>query len=234
MRLRTPSDWSATLGFGISGMLILAIAWLVGDGNPTATPTGLLFLAIALIAGIKAAFGTKIPDGAVSYTWRDLGFDGVVAFFSIGMLTFGGLGIASVFAPGATFILPALAWGGIFAGYAIFLLTRRRRTIFTKDKRIMTHVGKPFAFFSRSWKTSNFSAIEATTEWQYAGTLGMISTWRRGWMVIAKGQKHALLMKCDSAEEAQATVEEFSKLTGLPAAPLATTEGPNERHSISP
>ncbi|KKW28449.1 MAG: hypothetical protein UY72_C0072G0009 [Candidatus Uhrbacteria bacterium GW2011_GWD2_52_7] len=233
MRLRSSSDWTPTVCFGFAALLMLAIHWLIE------TPPGIervmpwVFAGIAGVSAVKAAMGMKLPDGSTSYSWGDIGMAGELLFFAIGMLTFGGMGVASGLAGGEAWLI-SLVWGGIFLTYASWLAFRRRRTIFTTDGRMMVCFGKPFALYSRSWKTSDFSALLATTDWHYAGTLGMITSWRRAWHISAKGKRgNAYLYKCSSESDARELLVAFSKLTGIPASPLPHAKGSNESRSIA-
>lgn len=233
MRLRSFSDWTPTVCFGFAALFMWVIRWIVESppGSEQAMPW--VFAGIAVACGIKAAVGMGLPDKSTSYSWADIGMAGELLFFSIGMLTFGGMAVASGIAGREAWLI-SLVWGGVFVTYAAWLAFRRRRTIFTPDGRIMVRVGKPFTFFARTWNASDFTELIATTDWHYAGTLGMITSWRRAWHIGARGkQGNAYLYKCSSESDARELLAAFAKLTGIPAAPLPHADGSNERRSIT-
>lgn len=233
MRLRSLADWTPTVCFGFAAFFMFVIRWLVESPPGIERAMPWVFAGIAVVSAVKATIGMRLPDESTSYSWADIGMAGELLFFSIGMLTFGGMGVASGLAGREAWLI-SLVWGGIFLLYAAWLAFRRRRTIFTSDGRVMVCFGKPFTFYFRSWDVSDFRTLIATTDWHYAGTLGMITSWRRAWHISAKGKRgNAYLYKCSSESDARELLTSFSKLTGIPASPLPHAKGSNESRSIT-
>ena len=102
-----------------------------------------------------------------------------------------------------------------FLVFAYNFCLHARITVFNPDKTFWTMIGKPWSF-TRRYKASDFEELVVSKDFSYAGQLGMIQYWQRHFFIFAvKHKKAVLLLRDNSWEEAETSLKELSRLTGI-------------------
>lgn len=226
--IRLVGDWSASLAFGLSGLGMMLASYCRDYANeiPCESPLGIGFLGLALVLALFAAKGRSVPDGAVFYCWKALEASPSSVIFSVLLLFFGSefllmnfsLLVSETYAKAAQmeFSFYLLFLGAGFFTFAYYFLLHARITVFNPDKSFFTMIGKPWSF-TRHYHARDFQELRIHTGLSYAGQLGMIRHFQRHFYISAVGSKNSvLLMRDNSSQEAEISLKEIGRLTGLP------------------
>lgn len=212
-KLHLPGDWAPTVVFALAGVPLYLIPAEPGaEAIPGKTTLGLIFLGLAVLLGIAAFRGREIEDSAVYYYWKSLDTSFGPVVFSALLVFFG----SNFLLMGLQELSPYLLFFGV--GFLVFVYSftlHARITVFNKDKTFLTMIGKPWSL-TRHYSAKDFDGLAMTTDFSYAGQLGMIQSWRKHYFIFAiNGKKKVLLLREYSKEGAEKSLKELARLTGL-------------------
>lgn len=231
MQLRKSSDWAAAMALAFAGAAHALFGY--GYGDAISRIVAVVFAVLVVIFVAAAIRGQRLPDGALVYTWADLGLDGTAIFFSAGLLFFASSFIARIASqpPGIAVFGVALGIGFLWFAWSFVM---QRQTVAISKTFIFRAAGRPMIFWQKTWQTSEFTQLEVMFDRAYAGTLGMVTTWRRAWYIQAVGRgKRITVIRCDDREDCLKTMDELAELTGLRKGEVPNPGGSDETRAIS-
>lgn len=235
MIVKTSSDWAAPIAFAVAAAAVWGMTEVGSEVPPHAEKLALVYMLLAVVMGIGALRGTKVPDGSQYAWWGDVGMDWFAVPGGTVLLVFAGNLLLHTVA-GTLDIAPILPLANSVAFFFLaYMALMHRRMVALTGEHVTTRVGRPWPWCARAYATSGFTKLAVVANREYMGTIGMITSWRRMWYVVALAQNRRVTVgKEMSWEAARDRMQEIAKVTGIKASTMPPKpNAPDESQNVS-